>query len=263
MATTSWDKLPLGVQSFSLQAFNTSEVIKHTQGFGVRNIEFYHGHISPNSPAADVADLKKQLKAAGLSVSAYGLYTFTRNHERNRKAFDFARSLGVKNITADVEPDSFDSLGRLVEEYGIRVGIHTSGPGTRYEKLDTLVNDLKGKHKLIGVCVDTGHILRAGGDPAKWIRDLGDRVFVVHLTDVATTTPQTHSQVLGQGHLNLDAILNSLSEITFPADGGISVGYQGAACARLTTPGLPFDPIVALSQSLRALGVGSIQPPRP
>ena len=251
MAT--WKTLPLGAQSFSLKMMSAPDVVRTVEKLGLKNIEFFHGHISPDSPATDVSRLKTSL--GGLSVGAYGLYTFSKDPKHNQKAFDFAKALGARNITANAAPETFDGLGRLAERYQIRVALHNSGPGTRYEKLDTLVNDLKGQHELIGACVDTGHVLRSKQNPANWIETLGSRVFVVHLTDVAETAPQTHSAVLGKGHLNLPDILGALNTIKFPSHGSISIGYQTESCTRLMTPGLPFDPVVALGDSLRQLGL--------
>jgi len=257
-AEQRWDKMPLAIQSFSLQAFAPSEVIQRTRQLGLPRIEFYHGHISPSSTSEEIVNLKKMLNKSGVVASAYGLYTFTRDPEHNRKAFEFATLLGVNNITANVDPNAFDNVTGLAEEYGIRVALHTSGPGTRYEKLDTLVADLNNKHELLGACIDTGHILRGGGDPVRWIDAIGTRVFVVHLTDVAQKAPQTHSQVLGKGHLDLPQLLNALNQIGFSPLGSISIGYQGASCARLDPPpALDSDPFLGLSRSLGNLGVGT------
>src|SRR3989442_8535664 len=168
----SWATLPLAVQSFSLEDLPVNDVIKQAVRLGLRNIEFFHGHISPRSRQADVISLKKALNRAGVSIGAYGLHLFTSNHERNRRAFDFAILAGVKNITAEVEQDAFDSLQRLVSEYNVRVAIHTSGPGSRYVKIETLTKVLKRKHKMIEVCVDTDRILRTGGNRALWMWQL-------------------------------------------------------------------------------------------
>src|SRR2546430_12917187 len=102
-AQKRWERLPLAVQSFSLEEFNVYDVIKHARKLGVRFIEFFHGHLSPWSESAEIISLKKALNRAGVSIAAYGLYKFTNNHEDNRKAFDFATLPGIKNITAEVD----------------------------------------------------------------------------------------------------------------------------------------------------------------
>src|SRR5262249_17566009 len=46
----------------------------------------------------------------------------------NRRKFEFARALGVRYLSADPSPDSFDSLDMLVAEYNIGIAIHPHGP---------------------------------------------------------------------------------------------------------------------------------------
>ena len=61
--------------------------------------------------------------------SANGVNPFSKNHEANRKLFEFAKQVGMRNITADPSEDAFESLDKLVAEYDIRIAIHNHGPG--------------------------------------------------------------------------------------------------------------------------------------
>ena len=56
---------------------------------------------------------------------------------------------------------AFDELDKLVENFGIAVGIHNHGPGHRYAKIETIANAIKDHHPKIGCCIDTGHFLRS------------------------------------------------------------------------------------------------------
>lgn len=251
-----WTDYPISVQSFSLEEFGIHEVIRQAGRLGLSRVEFFHGHISPSSSLQEISALKRQLHKAEMAISAYGLYSFSPDSPRNRRVFDFATLLGIKNVIAEMDQGSFESVAALVEEYGIRVCIHTSGPGSAYETVEQLASVLEGCHPLIGVCVDTGHILRADQDPSHWIRGLGARVFALHLTDVAHKLPETFSEPLGSGHLDLDAVLAALNEISFPRDGSISIGYRAHQCARLQTPQCaPPNALAALLESMTRLAV--------
>ena len=218
--------LPIGVQSYSLRKFDVEQAIRHIQGLGIHHIEFSSQHMPLDSTQEQIAQMHALLKKAELSISAHGVNGFSDDHLANRQVFQFARAAGIRNITANPTPNSFDSLERLVDEFNIRIAIHNHGPGALYDKLDSVQKAVQGRHKLIGACIDTGHTLRSNGDPVKWIRELGNRVFALHIKDVAEKQKRTHDVVLGTGHLDVVGMFKSLRSIKFPADGSISLEYE-------------------------------------
>jgi sugar phosphate isomerase/epimerase len=164
---------------------------------------------------------------AGLKISAHGVNRFTKDHDANRKVFDFAKKLGARTITADPAPDSFDSLDKLVAEYDLRIAIHNHGPTHRYNKVESVASAIKEHDKRIGACVDCGHYLRSGEDPVKCVLTLGDRVYGVHMKDEAeTNTPKSANVVIGKGHLDLVGLFKALRQVKFPADGALSLEYE-------------------------------------
>jgi inosose dehydratase len=81
-----------------------------------------------------------------------------------------------------------ETVGAIIEAcrpHGLRVAFH-SHAGTfveRPEELDRLL--ALGPPDQLGLCLDTGHVAYAGGDPAQLIRRYGDRLWHVHLKDVS------------------------------------------------------------------------------
>jgi len=228
--------LPMGIQSYSLRKFNLTEALRHIEGLGLHHVEFYGAHYSPGSSPEQIEKMNELLAKAKLKISAHGVNAFTKDHAANRRMFEFAKRAGIRNITADPTPDSFDSLDKLVAEYKIRICIHNHGPGARYDGLDTLQRAVKGRHKWIGACVDTGHVIRSGQDPVKWLHGLGKRVFALHIKDVEKPQKRTHDVVIGSGHLDVVALFKGLRKIKFPADGSISLEYE-------SNPNNPIDDI--------------------
>jgi sugar phosphate isomerase/epimerase len=218
--------LPMGIQSYSLRKFNLTEALRHIQGLGLHYVEFFGAHFSLTSTAPQIAEMKSRLEKAKLKISAHGVNGFSKDHAANRKIFEFAKAAGIRNITADPAPDSFDSLDKLVEEFDIRIAIHNHGPGHRYDGLASVQKAVKDHHKLIGACVDTGHVLRSNEDPVKWVNELGPRVFALHIKDVEAKTARTHDVVIGKGHLDVEGIFRGLKKIGFPSDGSISIEYE-------------------------------------
>ena len=218
---------PVGVQSYSLRHFNTEETIRHLQGMGVHYAEFYGKHLDPKADDAKIAEVQGLLKAAGIKLAGHGVHGFSKNHEANKRLFDFAKKIGVKVITANPEPDSFDSLEKLVAEYDIRIAIHNHGPGALFDKLESVTKAVMGRDKRIGACVDCGHYLRSGEDPVKCVLTLGERVYGVHIKDEKETgTPKSANVVIGKGHLDVVGLFKALRQIKFPADGSLALEYE-------------------------------------
>lgn len=223
----AWGGFPLGVQSYSLREFNTVEAVRHIQGMGIHYIEMYGKHLSPDASEDQIAETLKLLKDAGIKLQGHGVHRFSKDHEANKKLFAFAKKAGVKVITADPDPESFDSLDKLVAEYGIRIAIHNHGPTHRYNKISDTAKAIEGRHKFVGACVDTGHYIRSGEDPVKAVREFGDRCFAAHIKDEEkANTPASNNVVIGKGHLDVVALFKALKSVKFPAEGSLSLEYE-------------------------------------
>ncbi len=218
--------LPIGVQSYSLRKYNVVDAIRHIQGMGLHFVEFYSKHLNPNATAAQLAENHQLLKRAKVSLSAHGVNRFSKDHDANRKVFEFAKRAGIRNITANPTQDSFDSLDKLVAEYNIRIAIHNHGPGALYDSIESVKKAVAGHHKLIGACVDTGHFIRSKEDPVKAVHELGPRVFGVHMKDEEKQEKQSHNVVIGSGHLDVLGLFQALKKVSFPADGSLSLEYE-------------------------------------
>jgi sugar phosphate isomerase/epimerase len=218
-------QFPLGIQSYSLRKFNVEQTLERVTELGLSVVEFYPGHFPPSDPGA-IRDFKKLVRRHSVSLSAYGVVEFTRDHDANRKWFDLANDLGIKNLSADPTSDSFGSLDELVAEYGIRIAIHNHGPGHRYDKIADVARAVKDHHPWVGACVDTGHFIRSAEDPVKALRELGPRVFGVHLKDFDGQSGDARGTILGEGQLDVDGCMRALQAIHFPMDGALSVEYE-------------------------------------
>ncbi len=233
---------PIGIQSFSLRKFDTDEAIRHMQGLGLHFVEFYSKHVPIDSSDEQLADLQNKLARAGIKMSSHGVNKFTSDHEANRKIFEFAHRAGLKNITANPSPDSFDSLDKLVAEFDIRICIHNHGPDSSYDKIGEVVNAVQDHDPRIGACVDTGHFIRSKEDPIEAIRRLNKRVFALHVKDEEKQEKKSHNVIIGEGFLDLVTMFKTLREIKFPADGSVSLEYEAN----------PDNPIDDIQQCLTA-----------
>jgi inosose dehydratase len=217
---------PIGIQSYSLRNFPVHEAIRHLQALQVHNVEMFSAHFALNSSDEAIQQMLNTLERAQIKLRAHGVNEFTADHAANRAIFEFAKKARMRNITANPQPDSFDSLDKLVEEYDVRICIHNHGPGALYDTLDNVANAVKNHHPHIGACIDTGHVLRSNQDPVQWVKTLGPRVFAMHLKDVAEKTKKTHDVVIGTSYLRLVDLFKALQDAEFPSDGAISLEYE-------------------------------------
>ena len=68
----------------------------------------------------------------------------------------------------------------------------------------------------MGLCIDVGHTIRNGEDPAKAILDFGDRLHDVHMKDVSAAAPEGGTVEIGRGVIDIPAVLRSLIKIHYP-----------------------------------------------
>ncbi len=220
------DRYILGLQSYSLRNFPVDQALAQTRELGLHAIEFFSGHFSLDSNAEQIAAMQAKVTKFGIRPLGHGVNSFTKDHEANRRIFKFAKKAGVRNLSADPTEDSFDSLDRLVAEYNIRIAIHNHGPGARYDKINDVLDAVKGHHKLIGACADLGHYIRSGEDPVKAIHLFEGRLYGVHLKDFDEPKDKARGVILGKGQLDVVGVFRALDKVKFPPDGSLSIEYE-------------------------------------
>lgn len=216
----------LGMQSYSLRKYPVDQALKHMQELGVKSVEFAGGHFPLSSSPQQIAELKQKTAAAGIKILGHGVNGFSKNHEANRRIFEFARQAGVRNLSADPTEDAFDSLDKLVAEYDIRIAIHNHGPGARYDKIDDVLKAINGRDKRIGACADLGHYIRSAEDPVRAIRMFQGRLYGIHLKDFAEPRKDAHGTILGKGQLDVVGVFQALKKVDFPADAALAIEYE-------------------------------------
>ena len=219
-------RLKLGIQLYSLRGYPVDQALQHAKELGFEQVEFFSGMLPLDASAEQIAAMKDRVRELGMSISAHGVNAFGKDAAANRKTFEFAKALGIRNITADPEPESFDSLNDLVQEFDIRIAIHNHGPRHRYNKAVDVLQAIEGRDERIGACADLGHYIRSGEQPTEVIRLLRGRLYGIHLKDFAEMKADTKGVVLGQGHLNVPAVFAALVRVGFPADGAMSLEYE-------------------------------------
>jgi inosose dehydratase len=157
-----------------------------------------------------------------------------------------------------------DTVRRVAEraaERGVRAVFHPhAGSHVEFEnEIERLVEHVPRDE--LGLCLDTGHALYAGDDPAALIQRHRDRIEHLHLKDVskdASTRPHDFWSAvasgvfcpIGTGMLDIGSVRDALA----------AIGYDGFATVeqdrRTDTAGTPADDLRLSVAHLRAAGVG-------
>ena len=118
--------------------------------------------------------------------------------------------------------DNLDRIAHLASEHGVRAVLHPH-VGTMIESGPEVQRVLEGSS--ISLCLDTGHLLIGGTDPAELTRQSADRIAHTHLKDVDSTIADkvragrlTYTEgvirgmyrPLGTGDVDIAAIVNAL-----------------------------------------------------
>lgn len=234
----------LGVQSYTFRNFDLEPTLKRIQELGLHYVEFFQKHAPIDASPDQIKALLKLCQSYEITPVAWGVQRFGKNDEANKRTFEFGKALGIKSFSADPDPDSLDSLDKLCEEYKISVAIHPHGPSGggklhRWYSAEVIMKAVKDHHPLIGSCLDTGHLIRAGIlgeklDPAQQVRVMGARNFGLHLKDNDNDAEKSGKKkggdanvVFGKGSLDVLDVLKALRDVKF--QGHLSIEYEAHA----------------------------------
>jgi sugar phosphate isomerase/epimerase len=223
----------VGVQSYTFRSFDLEQMLKKTKELGLKSAEFYSKHIPTDSSADKLKAIMKLCEEYEVKPIGFGVSGFSKDHDANKKLFDFGKTLGLKYLSADPSPDAFDSLDKLCDEYKIAIAIHPHGPSGkgrhRWWSAEVIMKAVKDHHKLIGTCLDTGHLIRMDQlgeklDPAEQVKLMGERNFAMHLKDHDNQKKTDVPFGAKEGRLDVPAVLKALKEVKFK--GHIAIEYE-------------------------------------
>lgn len=225
--------ISLGVQSYTFRNFDLEPALKRIKELGIKNAEFYSKHIPPDASPDKLKGILDLCKEYDVKPVGFGVSGFSSKHDENKKLFEFGKACGLKYLSASPTKDAFDSLDKLCEEFKIAIAIHPHGPSGKgrdqWWSAEIIMKAVKDHHKLIGACLDTGHLIRMAQlgeklDPAEQVKIMGDRNFGMHLKD--HDNKKKEDVVFGspEGVLDIAAVLKALREVKFK--GAICIEYE-------------------------------------
>jgi len=209
--------LKIGVATYTFRKFPLEATIQGVQRVGLHYVSIKDFHMPRNTTAEQRKATVQKFKDAGITPLSCGNITMDNTEESVRAAFQYARDAGIPTIVCSPHPDSFAILDKMVKEFDIKLAIHNHGPeDKRFPSPYDVYKAVQPFDKRIGLCIDLGHSARAGAEPAEAILKCRDRLYDVHLKDIADLGRVSHPVESGRGVLNLKAVMGALLEIKFP-----------------------------------------------
>lgn len=210
----------VGVQSWSFRHWKAlPEMLAQVKAAGLSRIELCGAH-AVFDDAAQHAPAIEACRAAGVEILSIGVQTFTGDHRRERRWFEFAKAAGAGCISAHFRIDSFRegvAVARaLAEAYDLRVAIHCHGGYMFNGSVDEISHLLDLGGERIGVNIDTAWCIQAGGDPVEWAKKWAGRVYGTHYKDfVFDAKGKWKECVIGDNALDLPRYVRTLDETGF------------------------------------------------
>lgn len=224
-SSSEYGGLVVGFQSYTFRSLSLEDALAAMHGeLKIHAVELFPHHLAGKSPE----QVKALLKSHEITPLSYGVIPFNADDDANRKIFELAKTYGMMNLTCDPHPDALESIDKLTEEYGITVAIHPQGVGHRWATTPQLERAFAGRSTRIGLCADTGHVIRGGEDPLKVMHHFHHRLHAVHLKDFASLNGGTTWQDVPAGTANLDVngIVKFLIDTRSHAP--VFIEYEGA-----------------------------------
>ncbi len=213
----------LGTAAWSFNRFTLLEAIDKTASLQLRYIEAFEGQrVAPEVDAKlDVSlpdpllrRIHERLQASGLVLTSIYIHELPADPAACRRAFEFARRLGVETIISEPKPEALDLVEALSVEFGINVALHNHPEGSsRYWHPREVLKAIEGRSLRLGACADVGHWQRSGIDLVEGVRLLGPRLMALHVKDLHVAGRDGHDVPWGTGQGKIEALLREVRRL--------------------------------------------------
>jgi sugar phosphate isomerase/epimerase len=234
-----WRGLRMGVATYSLRGLKVEDAVAAIRRVDLKYASIKDVHLRMEAPQSWRHAVGRKFKEAGITLASCGVVNMTNDEAKLRATFEYAKDIAAPVIVCSPEPAALPALDKLVKEFDIKLAIHNHGPTDT--KFPSPYEALKAVEKLdprVGLCIDVGHTAKAGRDPAQSIRDCRERLYDVHLKDVANPQQRGPEVELGRGHLDVPGVLKALVDIKYAYHVGLEHEKD------------PKDPVPGLAESV-------------
>jgi sugar phosphate isomerase/epimerase len=233
-----WRGLKVGVATYTVRDLPIEEAIKAVQRVGLKYISIKNvkNHIDLSHTTEERKQRAQMFRDAGLIPMSVGNVSMRTGEADIRKAFEYARDIGVPTIVCAPSRDAIPILDKMVKEFDIKLAIHNHGPEDKgfFPSPYDVWQAVEKYDKRIGLCIDVGHTARAGVDPAEAILKCRERLYDAHMKDISALGDRNTPIEGGRGILDLKSVLAALLKINYQG----LVGFEYEKDSKDPVPGL-------------------------
>jgi type 1 glutamine amidotransferase/sugar phosphate isomerase/epimerase len=228
----------LGVEAYTFHRYTLFEAIDKTAELGLAYMgglnfqqvsETIPKNLDPSLTDDEIRQVREKLDAAGIRMLTYYYQDIPGDEDACRRVFAFGRKLGIETFLAEPAPEALPVIDRFCNEYGIQVALHNHGPeaSPHYWSPEVLLRTMEGRSPMIGACADVGYWMRAGLDPIKGIRTLGDRLLTIQMHDLDAITADGHDVPWGTGVGRTEDLIREMHRLGIrPVMFGLEYSYN-------------------------------------
>jgi sugar phosphate isomerase/epimerase len=219
--------LHLGLASYTFRNFDRAQLIGFMKQLNVLalNAKDVKDHL-PMDPAEEAKALD-DYHAAGIQLHAAGAIYFPKDEDADiRSKFEYCKRAGISVIVAgDPTLATLPRIEKFVKEYDIRFAIHNHGPEDKlwHSPLDVL-KAVDSMDPRMGCCIDVGHTARTGIDVVEAIKQVGPRLFNMHMKDLTDFQSKESQVAVGDGKMPVRQIFATL--IAMKYKGFLDLEYE-------------------------------------
>ncbi len=232
-----WRGLKIGVATYTLRELPIEEAISAVKRVGLKyvSIKNVKNHIDLSHTPEERKQRAQMFRDAGLVPLSVGNVGMKNDEADIRRAFEYARDIGVPTMVCAPPKDALPLLDKFVKEFDIKLAIHNHGPEDKqFPSPYDVMKAVENHDRRIGLCIDVGHTARAGVDPAETILKCQERLYDLHLKDIYALGDRNTPIECGRGILDLKSILTALLKIKYQ---GLA-GFEYEKDAKDPVPGL-------------------------
>ncbi len=239
IAATSGATLKLGVASYSLRKFTLDQALEMAKTLGVAHMTFKDVHLPRTDPPETTRALRAKIEAAGITIMGGGTINMANDPDQIRKDFVYAKNAGMPLIYASPDPAALDFIEQMVKEHDIKLAIHNHGPEDKWWPApQDAYKALKSRDQRMGLCIDIGHTIRTGTDFIQSCVECQDRLYDMHVKDLASKSDKDSQVAVGRGVLDFPGLFRTL----------LKIGYRGQVGLEYEIK--PDDPLPGMQESL-------------
>ena len=235
----------VGAQTYSFRDRSMEGAIAGLKEAGIPVVEMWQGHIEPpqgkgssrddlrkwrTTVSLDVfKDARKKFDAAGIEIYAYN-YSFRDDFtdEEIERGFEFAKALGVKNLTASSNVTTAKRIDPFAKKAKIHVGLHNHSniKENEFATPKDFTTAMEGMSEFIAINLDIGHFWAAGFDPVDFLKKNHKRIVTLHIKDRKKN--QGPNMPFGEGDTPIKEVLQTMRTMKLKMPANIEYEYKGA-----------------------------------